>query len=330
MKPMKDVLYILLGWLLMLRSTADASCGSASCPLNVYHAIGIGDLDIRYVYEYINQNQVHVGTTRTFVGAIPQHHDEVQTVNISNTLQLQFGVMRGLSVDISLPFIHREHAHIHHHHGEDLWETWDFTALGDMRLGVQLTPPALSTGEGAGITLLAGVKLPTGERHVRNANGDEAEVAIQPGSGSTDAILGAQYVNNLFSAPMTNGEYSAIPLRLSATIQMAGQGTHNWRFGNSLVTSAGTMYQFARQAALLLQINLRYQGKADPGETDEPRENTGGTWILASPGLRILLNDTFSAYSYVQFPVYQNVNGIQQTAKVYLHFGLSANVNLLN
>ena len=112
----------------------------------------------------------------------------------------------------------------------------------------------------------------------------------------------------------------------------SGKGIEDWRFGNTLIASVGTSYQMVKHASLLLQINGKFQKKADPGMvsiTDSPPGNTGGKWIFASPGLSIQLNDSFSAYSYVQLPIYQDVNGIQQTAPYYLQFGLTFSTGLL-
>mgnify|MGYP001574582100 CR=1 FL=1 len=85
-------------------------------------------------------------------------------------------------------------------------------------------------------------------------------------------------------------------------------------------------------ASLLLQLNGKFQERADVGKVspaDVPPGNTGGKWIFASPGLSLQITDVLSAYSFVQIPVYQKVNGIQQTAKINLQFGLSANFGLL-
>ncbi len=78
-----------------------------------------------------------------------------------------------------------------------------------------------------------------------------------------------------------------------------------------------------------MQVNGRFQGYADVGSTHEPRENTGGTWIYASPGLSIDLLENVSFTGFVQIPVHQYVNGIQQTARYNLQLGLSVNSDLL-
>ena len=321
--------YLLLSLLLGTKHAVLAGCGSASCPLNSYRFLGQGSLQVGFSYEYINQDQVYVGSTKAFVGAIPGHHNEVQTINSRTVLQLQYGILDRLSLGFDVPFIHREHSHIQHDPGQDVWESWDFSGLGDVSLSSQIGVVLPSSEFGPHLSIVAGVKLPTGIARARNGGGEEAEVTLQPGSGSTDGIVGVSYRQALISVPTVSGEFSALPLIVGMTYQMNGSGTHGWRFGNSLVASLGTAYQFTPRMNLLLQCNGRFQEFADVGTTDEPRENTGGTWLFASPGMSVQLTDRFSAYSYVQVPFYQNVHGIQQTARFNLQFGISANVNIL-
>jgi hypothetical protein len=282
-----------------------------------------------FTHEYINQDQIYVGSQKSYVGAIRQHHDEVQTINERNVLQVQAGLSGRIGLNAEIPFVSRQHSHIHHHHGEDLWESWSFSGFGDMVFSAQYTVLVPRDEFDPVVTLIAGVKLPTGITDAKNEEGEEAEVAIQPGSGSTDGIAGVHYRQTLFSVPTITGEYSALPLIAGVSYQFNGKGTYDWRFGNSLLVHVGTAYQFVQRASMLFQINGKFQGFADAGTSGEPRANTGGTWIFASPGLRVDLSDAISAFGYVQLPVYQNVHGIQQTARFNLQFGLSASVGLV-
>jgi hypothetical protein len=98
--------------------------------------------------------------------------------------------------------------------------------------------------------------------------------------------------------------------------------------GNTLLVSLGTEYQLLNHLNILLQANGMFRDFADVGSTGEYPQNTGGTWIFLSPGLNLRLSDSFSAFGYVQLPVYLNVHGIQQTSKFNLQFGVSADMNL--
>lgn len=307
-----------------------ASCGSASCPLNSFRYLKSGWLHVGLTHEYINQDRIYIGTNKSFVGAIGYHHDEVQTINERNALQLQSGISDRLGVNIEIPFVNRQHSHIHHHLGEDVWESWSFSGLGDMVVSGQYSVLLPESDFDPYLTVLAGVKLPTGITDIKNAEGEEAEASLQPGSGSTDGIFGVNYRQPLASIQMLSGDYSELPLIAGFTYQINGSGTNGWKFGNTLHAHIGTSYQFSHRATLLLQFNGRFQDFADIGATREPGENTGGTWIYASPGLSLELTEDISGYAYVQVPVYQNVHGIQQTSAMNIQLGFSANIGLMD
>jgi len=326
---------LLRSWVLMFMSVvfirgASASCGSATCPLNNTRYLGAGLLRMGYAYEYINQDRIYVGTSRSFIGAIPEHHDEVQTINQRNILSLDYGITGRMSLSVQIPFVHREHSHIHHHMGEDLWESWNFGGVGDVVAAGQYTLPIHSTDMTSYVTVLGGIKFPTGVTDMKNAEGELAEVTIQPGTGSYDGIVGVNARQSLGTVPTFSGLVGTMPVIVGITYQVSGLGTDGYRFGNALLAHVGTEYPLARAATFLFQINGKFQGYADVGSTGEPRENTGGTWIFASPGLSLMVTDVVSAYAFVQFPVYQNVHGIQQTSAVNMQFGISTNVDLLD
>ena len=93
---------------------------------------------------------------------------------------------------MSIPFIHLEHSHIGHENGTAQWEQWNFSVLGDFAVTLSMDVIRSSEENGPTITLTDGMKLATGATDVANASGEPAEVTIQPGTGSVDAIAGVQ------------------------------------------------------------------------------------------------------------------------------------------
>ena len=67
-----------------------ASCGQAFCPIETStlteNPLGGGQLYLNLVYEFIDQDQPFIGTTKARVGQLPRDHDEQFTHN--NTLKL--------------------------------------------------------------------------------------------------------------------------------------------------------------------------------------------------------------------------------------------------
>src|SRR5258706_11242408 len=186
---------IAAGALCALAVDANASCGSAFCIINTdwtsqgaWSEPGLR-FDLRY--EYIDQDQPRHGTDRVGVGAIPAHHDEVYTRNNNWFATVDWNVAPAWSVSMVLPYIDRDHYHIHNQQGEKLDERWHLTGVGDMRVmgRYQLSPspdPARPTSTG----LYFRLKLPTGKHDQANDEGEVAERSLQPGTGTTDGVLG--------------------------------------------------------------------------------------------------------------------------------------------
>jgi hypothetical protein len=314
---------------LLTAAAASASCGSASCPLNHDRMFRAGLLSISFSHESIDQDRLYLGSSLSFVGAVPEEHDEVSTKNRLESLTFGYGLSDILAVQVIIPYVHREHTHIAHEEDGDVAESWNFNGFGD---GVLMGQMALLTspgGFGPSVMVTGGVKFPTGVTDFANADGERAEVTIQPGTGSTDFLAGLHYRQTIASVPTVDGQYSALPLIASVTYRVNGRGTDDYRFGSSVMVHVGTEYQFHEKAGALLQINGRFDAKADVGGTHEHADNTGGTWIFASPGLRMTVFDVMTVYGYIQLPVYRHVNGLQQAAKYNLQFGLSYSTNLL-
>jgi hypothetical protein len=325
---MKYLLCLLL--LLAAATAAQAkSCGSADCPLNRQHYIGAGGLRLGVLYDYVNQDRLRVGTTPSSVGAIRGQHDEVQTLNQRTILQAELGLSDRFALGIDVPFVHREHSHIQHLDGVDMWEQWNFSGLGDILMTATLVPILPTADEDGFLGVSAGIKAATGVTDARNAEGEEAEVTIQPGTGSVDAFIRVNFRETIATIPAFGGVFATLPLEIGLSYQRSGRGKDDYLAGNILLAHVGTSYQITRHASLLVQLNARSQGFADIGSTDEPRENTGGTWIFASPGVSVELSDACAATAFVQLPVYQDVHGIQQVSSANLSFGLSYTLNLL-
>ena len=296
---------------LLIPGWAAASCGSAFCTVNtswdVHGAWTEPGTRLDFRYEYINQDQPMAGSRKVGVGEIPRHHDEVYTYNRNyvTTIDRTLGADWGVSVVV--PVVNREHYHIHNHMGAQLDERWDFTALGDVRV---LARRRLATSEDqepsvGAAALNFGLKLPTGKTDVKNANGDPAERSLQPGSGTTDLLLGATYSR---LRPTRN-----LSTFVQGLIQLPLHSKDEYKPGNRISLDAGLRYGVGEQLGLLLQANALWRGR-DRGAEAEP-EDTGGTSVFLSPGLSYGVGKSLNVYGFFQVPLYQYVNGVQLTAK---------------
>ena len=287
-----------------------ASCGAAFCLVNTdwssqgYWLEPGVLLDLKY--EFVDLDQPRTGTDRIGVGQITRHHDEVETKNRNWVLAADWTPAPNWGLSLSIPYVDREHVHIHNHRGEKLVEAWKFDELGDVRVvgryelfGARDKVERLST---AGLSL--GVKLPTGRYDVANGEGDLAERTLQPGTGTTDILLGLYWHG---MAPLAGVSWFARAQGTFATNEREG-----FRPGNAVFVDGGVRYAAGHDVGLMLQVNYVHKGR-DSGAQAEP-EDSGQSQVFVSPGLSWNLGKNAQIYGFVQFPLYQKVNGVQLTA----------------
>lgn len=305
------------GTLLLGISQSWASCGSATCPLDARSAFVSekGLVRVGYEFEYIDQNQPMIGSKKASVGEMSGHHDEQRTINRIHRFLGTYGVTGRLSVDLALPVISRSHRHVHNHHGgtEIIPAGWDFFDVGD--LSVQSRVALFKPTEAARPTLFGifGVEFPTGKSHITNAEGDEAEPGITPGSDSYDFTLGAASLQH-FSVPAWGGHSALLPLFLSADYRFNGKGHEGYRIGNVFTVNLGARYPVFEWLGILSQLNLVVNERDDRGMTSEAVGKTGGERLYYSPGLQWRLAGAWEWSTLVQIPLYQRVNQIQLTS----------------
>lgn len=288
---------------------AYASCAANFCAVNLTHTTPDSagtHLDLRF--EYIDQDQPRAGRERVNVGAVPSHHDEVRTINRNLIATLDMNLNPDWALSLQAPLVARNHDHIHHHHGAQLADAWDIDALGDARL---LVRRRLSQPPGTGLSAVAGMKLPTGDYDEANAEGQEAERTLQPGSGTTDAILGLHYETTNARMRRFAAMQAQWPLR----------EREHYRPGAQYNIDLGLDYALSPSWKGLLQLNTQIKDN-DRGTEAEPAD-TGGSFVWLSPGLSYAVGHTRQIYGYVQLPLYQRVNGIQLTADYALIVGLN-------
>lgn len=298
---------------------AHASCGSAFCAINTSWDLMStrtqpgAVVDLRY--ESIRQDQPRSGSSKVGVGQIPRHHDEVGTRNSNWLGSFDYAFTPDWGVSVVAPLVDRQHEHIHNHRGARLPQSWDFTALGDLRVVGRYRIASLESAESLGAAGVSfGLKLPTGDIDVRNPAGDLAERTLQPGTGTTDAILGAYVTRQL---PLKSLGWFA-----QAQLQAPLNARAGYRPGHRVALDAGLRYDVADQWSLLLQANLLVRGR-DSGVNAEP-EDSGAKSLFLSPGLSFSPARDVRLYAFYQAPLYQHVSGVQLTAGKAIVAGISA------
>jgi hypothetical protein len=302
----------------LLPSLAFASCGAAFCTVNTNWTtqsalVDAGSsFDLRY--EFIDQNQPYAGSDRVAVGQIPHHHDEVSTLNRNLVATFSHSFGDGWGVTVVAPVGERDHLHIHNHKGEKVNEQWKFTQLGDVRAvgryqfasGSDLLKPSA-----AGVTF--GLKLPSGRITIANAAGSVGERSMQPGSGTTDLLVGAYYHQTLMAS---DSSWFA-----QAQCQHALNSREGFKPGAQCGADLGMRRGIGERLGGLVQLNF-VQKQADAGTAAEPADS-GGRFVYLSPGLSYAVSGKLQVYGFVQQALYRHVTGVQLTAPRSLLFGVS-------
>ena len=286
-------------------------------------------LDIRD--DFINQNQLRSGTGTISPSAASQivngdnGNQEVEKYTRNNylTATLDYTVNRDWGVNVQLPYIVRNHSTLGTESdgttagaaGPNGGQYDSHTAsLGDVKLIGRYTG-ALPSHQ---LALLFGLKLATGSHTETGTSTDpnklgpvDIDRGLQPGTGTTDLILGATYVGSL--TPTVN-------YMLQGLFQSALKASDGYRPGNGVNLNAGLRYTAWSSAQPQLQLNIRHALR-DTGENAD-QVSTGGTLVYLSPGVNVPLNRQAAFYGYIQMPLYQDVNGVQLAPKYTASLGV--------
>ena len=299
-----------------LPTDSNAACGSAFCSVNTDWASQGewtehgGKLDLRY--EFIDQHQPRHGAEAVGVGEVPQHHDEVSTINRNWIAQFDYNFNANWGVSASVPYFVRDHEHIHNHMGGQETEQWHMDELGDTRV-LGRYQFSLNSEAPSALGFSLGLKLPTGKDDVVNDDGEAAERMLQPGSGTTDILAGVFY-NRL--VPGIGAVF------VQARMESALDSKDQYRPGNRYFVDVGVRYPLSGSISLQAQLNALVKSR-DYGVNAEPDES-GGKYLYFTPGVSFAVSRALQFYAFAQLPIYQYVNGVQLTS----HWGALAGASL--
>ena len=156
--------------------------------------------------------------------------------------------------------------------------------------------------------VVGGVKLPTGSFTETGTSTDPTapgpapiDRGLQPGSGTTDIILGAYYSNDIAQ----NWDYFS-----SVLYQRALDYRQEYRPGDNVGFNLGMRYAGISYFSPLVQFNFKYANRDSGAQAD--RYSTGGTLLYISPGVSVpIVSRHLALYGFVQVPLYQDLNGVQ-------------------
>ena len=295
--------------LLAATSVPGFACSSCGCTLDADWATqGVTTrtgwtADLRY--DYARQDDLRSGLHRVDRASIElPGDDEIQrlTINRTTTATLDWGMAPDWGVTFQLPWIERRHTTIAE--GDTELSSSRSNSIGDARVTARYTGFSVAQDWG----LQFGLKLPTGDSHGVDFDGgpqqgEALDRGLQPGTGSTDLLLGAFRFGALSPELQWFGQ---------AVLQLPIAHESAFRPGNALNASAGLRYRLG-SVVPQAQFNARMEKRESGSEADQP--NSGSTLVYFSPGATWAVADRTSLYLFGQVPVYQRVNGLQLEPK---------------
>jgi hypothetical protein len=256
-----------------------------------------------------------------------QHvHAHNTDYNLNASLGLAYGVSHHLTISLELPYVRRDrlregaHSHIDGEAVSGVERLGTVAGIGEVNL---LAKYRLTEGDGPGIALVGGLKLPTGSTHRRSPDRERLETEHQPGSGSWDPIVGASA-----SAPL-----GRVQLTASALFQLSTRGAQRTRLGNRLQGGIALSHRFGEGEAEhrhevgevgghhhhhhdaaeghrdswdgFVEVAGEWEGRQRIG--GEIEQASGGKWVWVAPGLRYNAASGWSAAAAVAIPVWQRI-----------------------
>lgn len=303
----------LLGTAVLLGAPAlSLACASCGCTLSADAAHGFASSSgwrLSLEYDYLHQDQLRSGTQA--VTGVPDGQElERETLNRYITAAVSYSPNASFSVSLLAPYVVRTHSTYGEFDASQPLAPLSSSrssSIGDVRI-IASYQGWLAT-HNLGVQL--GLKLPTGQygTAVKFSGGPltgmPLDASLQPGTGSTDIILGAYYyraVSQDFDF-FVNGQFQ------SALRHHMDQPGNDFRPGNATTVTLGLRYVARPRWAPQLQVNLLHKSKDQGALADV--QNSAGSAAYVSPGLTLALSRRLDLFAFVQVPVYSNLYGYQ-------------------
>lgn len=309
------------------------ACASCGCTLNSdFGTQGLSNssgwsLDVRY--DTLNQNQLRTGTgtisaTDSANVINPTTGDPAEVEKFTNnkylTTTLDYNNGTSWGVSVAVPFIDRSHSTLGvGGDGINPDQTSGYDSSGSGVGDVRIVGRYYGFSDGKNFGFQLGLKLPTGDFKQTSVAVDgvtpvDVDPGLQRGTGTTDAIIGAYYFDNLNQ----NWDYY-LQGQFQSALNSSNMAAGSYRPGDSINLTGGLRYHGFDSFTPTMQLNVRHVN-TDSGDAADTYA-TGGTLVYFTPGVIVPLTSTLTVYSNLQLPIYQNVNGIQLAPKAIFSIG---------
>ena len=320
---------------------AAQACATCGCSLSADAAMGYSAISgwrLNLEYDFIDQDQLRsryspISPAQVAdlnpAGSTPQNPgpQEVEhgTINRYFSAGVTYSPNANWSYSALVPYINRTHTSYNNVSPEDITAA-DLSdahsiGLGDIKLigSYQGLLPTHNFG------VQLGFKLPTGRYGGQNvvtgatvgrdpvffktgpnaALGEALDTSLNPGTGSTDLIVGAYF----YKAVSQNFD-AFVNTQLQTTIAHdLDLANADFRPGTTQNLSFGLRYERNPRWVPQLQVNVTHKLHDQGALADNT--DTAGTVVYLSPGLTAMVAKQVHAFAFVQRPVFSYLEGFQ-------------------
>lgn len=230
------------------------------------------------------------------------YHGAVAEAQAQNIMQLnvKYGLTNGLMLMAAVPYTFNR-----------------ITAEGEAETASGLGDPEVMAiarlrefAHGAWVLQgLAGARLPLGASDQTDEAGARLEQHLQTGSGAWAGTFGLQLLRNSGS----------VPLFFGVSYQANGTNDDDFAYGNVFRFNVAAQKLLNGAFDLIAEVNGRTADYDQEGAVTD--DNSGGTVLYFSPGVRLRFGAAFSLRTQVQIPFVEKLHG-EQNEKINVRTGL--------
>jgi hypothetical protein len=277
-----------------------SNCDYCQCSQGI-SPMETGSTGIRYEVRSLYRGAVYFGTDKQ-----PNPHDESETY-LTNQLTLSYRISESpITLSLSVPHVVRQS----HSVGDAValpLQTDKGEGIGDITTTIRYNHKHYIDESIIALSIAAGIKLPTGKDDIALPSGDYLDAHLQPGTGTTDFIIGGSGLWSLDRfGIVANLNYNIV----SGTGAPSSNKGHH-KFGNYFYGDVTVRYRIIpsdiSESNLSLLLGIGGEFHAKETLNDVPISASGETIIYITPGIKYILSQSISADALIQLPIYQNL-----------------------
>lgn len=309
------LLYTLI-LILPIKGTCQTCC-SGGVPLSgnigfIGDEKGLMQFELNYDYNYLNtlyfEDKKLIDNSR-------------ERITQSILLKYGYNIFNSLSFDLLFSLVQQERR-INQFNNTDYIRT---RGLGDALILFKYHISKISNNRQTFIIGL-GPKIPLGKSDLKTKNGINLNADLQPGSGSFDLLIWANYQRTSYLRPSLLF-FSRLIYKQNGTNKEYFE-TQKYRFGNELQLITGIGDKVLIKSVLMnIGIAFKYRNTGYDLVNENDLSNTGGNWLYAMPHLSIFFNENIFFNIAPEIPIYTRVNGTQLSTNFRLSTSLYFKLN---